>query len=317
MKRLCVAFLICLIVIVSLTSCQNSNNDVSDSSANSKVQDENQNDSFKNQIYEYVGLNKDDVFNIVIDYNNNHYEICDDNVIKDFISYLENSKSETRDVDKYDYSNSYSITLESASYGYFHFYMNNADILQILTYGKEHLFLYKKGLFDEVNKLLKPVMEQNDKYYSVKYDDFDFTYSYEIYDKQGNVLESDTITKQPHISYRGNNIICKWVQTGTGTSVRGTDFYDTNTGKKSPHYGGIVDSYDNLVANSTSESVVISDMFSGTVLQTIDKFDRELYDAIETILDARFIENGKKVSVTYLAYDFSEQTEIFDVSILK
>lgn len=317
MKKLLTAVLVLLTIITPLTSCQNFNDDVSDSSINSYVQDDHQNDSLKSQIYEYVGLNKEDVSNIVINFKNNHYEIYDDNVIKDFVSYLENSKSETRYVEKYDYTNSYGISLVSSSCGYFHFYVNDDDILQIFTSSKERLFLYKKNLYDEVNSLLKPVMEQNDKFYSVEYNDGEFTYSYKIFDKQGNVIESGKIMDQPNISLRDNNVVCMWTQAGIGSLVRGTDFYDTNTGKKSPHYGGIVDSYNNLVANSTNKSVLISDMFTGRVLQVIDNFGKELYDGVEPIIDLKFIEDGTKVSITYLAEDSSEQTEIFDVILPK
>lgn len=302
MKRIFTVLLAVTIIVFCVTGCEKSNKGTTNSTKDKVCKtisliDVIEQDATNESFYE---------FNVY--YENNCYLI--NNKTKDCVKEIFNQ------FDKYSVTETNYYDIKSSEL-YITFWGKN-DSLPISINEKDQIKInyeisyYSKGIYNDIIKYLTPILKENSKYYSVVHNE-DFTYSYEIYDYKGNVIESDTTNREPNISICNDSIVWYWVQGGTGTLTRGANFYDTKTGKKSPVFCGITDCYNNLVLNSESKSVIISDMFSGNILQIIDEFKMKPYDAIETIIDARFIENGTKVSITYLAEDSSEQTEIFDV----
>lgn len=304
----------CMSLVLSMLGCKNNNDTLNSSFENSMIDNNANSKTLKDFFIEDSSFSFQDVCAIeIVNTNHQYYEIKNTyfEYLNDIVEYID--KCEVVPTEKSnDKTDQYYIVLSNET-EILSFYLFSDDTTFIRDKNNNQLYLYKEGLYKEFENLLLPIVEKCDQFYKVEYLPGQFKYKHEIFTNNGDTIVSDTFPKEPHISLRENNVVCMWTQAGTGSLVRGTDFYNTNTGEKSPHYGGIVDSYNNLVLNSESKSVIISDMFSGNILQIIDKFKMNPYDAIETIIDARFIENATKVSITYLAEDSSEQTEIFDV----
>lgn len=315
MKRFFIV-LICFAMVLSLVGCKNDIDILNSDLENNSIADNNaKGKSIKEFFSEESTFSFEKVCAIEINHNNRLYAMKNTNLeyLYSITEYLCDCEVVVRKK-TIDSTKKYYYIVLSSDNEIFSFYLCSDDTVLTNNKNYEEICLYKEGLFKEFENLLSPIMQICDKFYRVEYLLGQFKYKYEIFNNKGDTIISDTFPREPHISLRENNIVCMWTQAGTGTLVRYTVFYDVETSKKSPYYNGVVDNYNNLVLNSTTNSVIISDMFSGIKLQEFDKFKYKLYGgAIEPIYDARFIENGTKVSVTYRAEDSSEQTEIFDV----
>ncbi len=140
--------------------------------------------------------------------------------------------------------------------------------------------------------------------YTVTYDKF--LYSYRIQDRQGNLLAEDTTSRQPHISQETEDIVCLWIQTGTGTSTRWSQYFNIRTGEISPVYYGQTDSFGTMTSNTGSGCVIVSDMFTGEEIMTVDEWGQPLGECVENIRSAYFSEDGKSLEVICLDTDFEE-----------
>ena len=314
MKRFFVV-LTCVALVLSLVGCKNNIDILNSDLQNSMAEYNAKGKSIKEFFSEESTFSFEKVCAIEIDHNNSLYTMKNTNLeyLNAITEYMDDCEVVARKK-TIDSTKKYYYIVLSNETEIFSFYLCSNDTVLTNNKSFEEICLYKKGLYKEFENLLSPIMKKCDKFYRVEYLAGQFIYKYEIFDNKGNTIVSDTSNREPHISLRENNIVCMWTQAGTGTLVRYTVFYDVNTGKTSPYYNGVVDNYNNLVLNSTANSVIISDMFSGIKLQEFDKFKNKLYvGGIEPIYDARFIEKGTKVCVTYRAEDMSEKTEIFDV----
>lgn len=66
--------------------------------------------------------------------------------------------------------------------------------------------------------------KEPDNYFEVTYDQF--LYSYWIKDRDGNILAEDTTSEWPHISQESEDIVCLWIQTGTGTLTIWSQYFN-------------------------------------------------------------------------------------------
>lgn len=156
------------------------------------------------------------------------------------------------------------------------------------------------------------IIEDTD-FYRIIYNKNTYMYKYEIFDTDGNILESDTTNRQPHISLLNDKIIWFWAQSGTGALTRWAYFYNTTTGQKSPTYSGVTDCLDNFVLTMTTDMVHISDMFTGKSLQTFYEFEKGLSpDYHEKIIWAQFADDGYSVKVKYWSEKETEEIQVFD-----
>lgn len=138
-------------------------------------------------------------------------------------------------------------------------------------------------------------------------------YMYEIYNIDGDIIESDTINKKPHITLVDDNVVWLWVQTGTGHLTRWTYFYDVISGEKSPVYYGMTDCCDKYVLNVTDTAVNVSEMFSGNRREMFYDFEKGLADdVIESITSAKFVDDGYSVEVEYLSAEGTFEIQTFD-----
>lgn len=236
--------------------------------------------------------------------NNFVYEFCDE--LDGYnLEEIEKYNKETQDC-------YISLDKESVGNSGVSFCINQEDEIQVYYNFTECKYYKCNGIFDEITSFLASELDYQDKYYSIKSTE-DYLYEYEIYDVKGNILEKEKTSRYPHVFLQSENIICKWSQGGTGALSRGGNFYNFKTGEKSPDYCGQIDSFDNLVSNTNSKSVTISDMFSGKELLVIDDFKEEIADYLESVISAYFSEDGTKIEIIYHTKQGKEATDIIDL----
>lgn len=252
---------------------------------------------------------------IFVSYKDTLYTITNtDNFVKNFYIALADFKVEEIQTEKVYSDDDFYIDLSKVGYNeYISFSVNSKDEIIIHRSMEGYDFYKCDGIFDRFNEILSPEFKKQDNYYSVKYDKETFLYEYKIYDVNENLIEEETTNREPHIFLERKDIICKWIQAGTGILTRTGYFYNFKTGEKSPSYCGQIDSFGNLVSNTNSKSVTISDMFSGKELLVIDDFKEEIADYMEAVISAYFSEDGTKIEIKYHTKQGEEATDIIDL----
>ncbi len=137
-------------------------------------------------------------------------------------------------------------------------------------------------------------------------------YSYYIKDIHGNTLAEDISIDYPYITQETEDIVCLWMQTGTGISTRWSQYFNIRTGEISPVYYGQTDSFGTMTSNTGNGCVIISDIFTGEEITTVDEWGQPLGECNDNIRSAYFSEDGRSLEVTCLDAEFEE----FDVTVL-
>ena len=259
-------------------------------------------------------LNEFDELMISIDNKRYHINNVND-FVSEFCDELDRYKIEEIEIENYNKdAQDYYISLDKESdwNSGADFCINQDDEIQVYYNFTECKYYKCKGAFDKITSFLASELEYQDKHYSIKSTE-DYLEEYEIYDVKGNILEKEKTSRYPHIFLASENIICKWIQGGTGVLSRWGNFYNFKTGEKSPDYCGQIDSFGSLVSNTNSKSVTISDMFSGKELLVIDNFKEEIADYIEAVISAYFSEDGTKIEITYHTTQGEKATDIIDL----
>ena len=232
--------------------------------------------------------------------------------------FLKNTKFNSVLTDKAEDGNYYFVSIfENKNHASFSVY--DTDVICVVDVYDRNLY-YCEGVYDSFEKTFGTYFEENSKYYSIKpiYDRSTYDHpvlieeTYSVFDKNNNVLESDSTTETPHLFY-DSGIVHLWFQTGTGIMTRFAKFYDVENGKTSPEYYGQTDWFSNMVSSTGHSQVIIYDMFSGDELYRINEFEKPLGDCIENIQSAFFSTDGKQLIVKYLNEDFEQVTQTFDL----
>lgn len=147
---------------------------------------------------------------------------------------------------------------------------------------------------------------EQDTYFEVTYEQGTFLYYYRIQDVHGNILAEDTSPDCPHITQKSEDIVCLWMQTGTGASTRWSQYFNIRTGEISPVYYGQTDSFGTMTSNTGNGCVIVSDIFTGQEIMTVDEWGKPLGACNDNIRSAYFSEDGKSLAVTCLDAEFEE-----------
>ena len=168
------------------------------------------------------------------------------------------------------------------------------------------------GVLKKFQKFFDTYLKQNRKYCRVAPTPISYQMEYAVYDKNGNTLEFDSISKTPHVFYN-SGIVHFYMQTGTGTLTRYAKFFDVENGLISPEYFGQTDCFGNLVCATDHSRVLVYDMFSGEQLYCFDDFEKPLCDGTENIGFTHFSKDGKQLIVKYLSENLDMETQTFNL----
>jgi len=153
----------------------------------------------------------------------------------------------------------------------------------------------------ETSSYINEIIDEND-YYTVVYNG-DFTYSYEIRDKSGNILLSDNSEKEePHINMMDENTVKLWIQRGTGLATRFTTYYNIEKGTVSDEFLYVLTEFDkNTVYVQYRENehyVIIQNIFDKNEFYKEFKIS-DASPIADAITNAKISEDDKILTVTY------------------
>lgn len=155
------------------------------------------------------------------------------------------------------------------------------------------------------------IIDESD-YYKVIYNG-NFTYSYEIFDKSGNVILSDDSEKRtPHIDMLDENTVKLMIQRGTGIATRFTTYCNIENGTISAEFCSVLNEYnENTVYVQYRDSehyVVIQNIFDKNEFYKEFKISDASHCA-DPFTKAEISEDGKTLTVTYLTGENYEETK--------
>lgn len=258
---------------------------------------------------------------LTINYGNREYNFNNKYkpYVKDFSEFLNEfeikSVNEPQTTDEYVYVRF--LTSDWERIGIF-FYTN--DVIELnIGHGLEKEFFISEDIFEKIKEYLEPILSETDLYYKKGTTPVTQRYEYAVYDEERNVLVCEISSRTPHITRESEDIICLWIQGGTGIYSRWSVYYNHRTGEISPTYNGQTDSYGTLTCNTGSGVVEVSDIFSGEVVYTIDNFDEPIGDFVENISSAYFSEDGSQIIVEYLNTEVETCQQVYKLpaSIVK
>lgn len=153
----------------------------------------------------------------------------------------------------------------------------------------------------ETVSYVSEIIEESD-YYKITYNG-DFTYSYEIRDKSGNILLSDNSEKEePHINMMDENTVKLWIQRGTGLATRFTTYYNIEKGTVSDEFLYVLTEFDkNTVYVQYRENehyVIIQNIFDKNEFYKEFKIS-DASPIADAITNAKISEDDKILTVTY------------------
>ena len=155
------------------------------------------------------------------------------------------------------------------------------------------------------------IVEQG-KNYVITQSNKNHQYNYKILDKNGKPIEENSISTYPKIRVISDSII--EVQTGSGNVVY-RQYFNINDRRKSELFENpIIMDYDKIVYASIKKGkliLVVQDLFNNSYLYK--EFELNFSPVAipeDAIINAQFIENGKKLRLKYLSGDdYVEKTE--------
>ncbi len=245
--------------------------------------------------------------NYIYDFNNRYNnDILE--ILNTLDKYVLDESSEFEDTEEKMY-----LSFRNINYDMVSFLVNENDDIKMIYNVTDKAYYHCDGIYEDLIDDFQSFMKKD--YYQVLYNPDTMLYEYEIYDKDKNILESDTISDMPYITRENEDIVCFWHQSGTGTLTRISHYYNVKTGEKSPVYYGQTDSFKNLTCNTGHSIVEVSDIFSGEVLYTIDEddFEETLSDCMENIVSAYFTDDGKQIHIIYMNAEYQKRDCFFDI----
>ena len=131
-------------------------------------------------------------------------------------------------------------------------------------------------------------------------DNSDFTYSYTVMDRKGNILQQeDHAPRKPEVLSPSSSVYGLLTQTGTGLSTNWAVFFDVETGQVSETFRYVLISQEDYVVYVNYEegnhSLVVQNIFDPTVYYEV--YELETNIPLPSI-DYKYTSSGKLV-VTY------------------
>lgn len=161
---------------------------------------------------------------------------------------------------------------------------------------------------------------EEDEYYKLYRSNFNFYYY--IYDENHNIAKFDgPINREPHIEMADEYLVRFTLQTGTGLETQWGYYYDVKAGRFSETFYCIYDQSDGKVLyQGELGKVTVRDIFDDSKYhKAFSSFENPLADnVVNAICDAKFVNEGKSISVTYYTgSDYEVVTDVIELSDLE
>lgn len=299
-KKLC-----CVVLVLSLlTFCGCSKN--AESKKSSKIDKK---ISLKSACA-FDSINLDSPYIEISIYSEEDYHFTNRNTefFNEFITFFENKSVTVRKTNNDDFKKFYITFYDGENLISISICQN--DIITVRDVADN--YYYCADIYSEFKTAFTPFLQENSRFCRSANTVVAFKYEYAIYDKDHNILESDYISRNPHLFYR-DGIVHLWVQTGTGQFSRWAKFYDVQKGLISPTYYRQTDFFGNLVCVAEWSQVAVYDMFSGELIYCFNNFEKPLGDSIENVASAYFSLDGKQIIAQYYNADYETETQIFTI----
>lgn len=149
----------------------------------------------------------------------------------------------------------------------------------------------------ETSSYASEIIDESD-YYKVLYNG-DFTYSYEIHDKSGNILLSDNSeNRESHINMLSENTVKLMIQRGTGLATCFTTYCNIENGTISETFNAVYDEYNDKTVyyayRDAKYYMVVRDIFDKEAFYKEFEIDDDIYAIADAVKSAEISENGKK-----------------------
>lgn len=239
-------------------------------------------------------------------FSNRNEEFCER-----LIYFIENTKFDSQQVEAPGYKDYYTFSIYDDENNHASFSIYEKDIIG-KTAASGSVYYFCEGVYNSFKEAFTPFLTEYQKHCRSATTPVRRMHEYVVFDKDNTVMESEYISRTPHLFY-DSGIVHLWVQNGTGILSRNAKFFDVEKGLISPEYSGQTDYYGNLVCSTGYSVVTVYDMFSGKELYRFDKFEETPADFFENISSAYFTKDGTQIIVEYRTADGETETQIFDL----
>lgn len=188
-----------------------------------------------------------------------------------------------------------------------------------MIYKEEHVTVIPDGLSSEYAWNAIEIIDESTYY---KLIEMNHLYYYDIYDANHEIVKSDgPLNRMPHFSMVDKHIVAFTLQGGTGLSTQWGFFYDTEKDIFSRTFRSIYDVCNEKLIyrdlQNDKNRLVVRGIFDfSSYYEEITLFQYPLSEAAEPIVEAKFVEDGTAVEVTYLTgADYEQVTETFELNL--
>jgi hypothetical protein len=141
------------------------------------------------------------------------------------------------------------------------------------------------------------------------------TYTVKLFDKNKKVIDETTVPKEPHVSKLENDII--QVTISYGSPFYTTYFYNTKANLISKAYDTPVLIDKDKIVFVQNKKLIVSDIFDKAIyFKEVERNFSETVPPSSAIVSAKFINSNELQIDYYEGKDFTEKSEIIDLSKL-
>lgn len=158
----------------------------------------------------------------------------------------------------------------------------------------------------------KKISVQIEEFYSIVKNE-DETYTVKLFDESKKVVDETTVPNEPYVNKLENDIIQVIIYYGSPFYT--TYFYDTKANLISQAYDTPVLIDKGKVVLVQNKKLIVSDIFDKTLyFKEVERNFSETIPPSSAIISAQFINSNELQLEYYEGKDFTEKTEIIDLS---
>ena len=165
-----------------------------------------------------------------------------------------------------------------------------------------------------LGNLGNPVLVEESKYHRIFRSDY--YYLAMVFDKNENLVAFDHFISCPQIFLTDDRIVSISSQAGAGIETRWTYYYSIEQDVFSDVFYAVFQQKDNMIIlRGENGSIIVRDIFDENgFFQVLSGFDGISADTVSPFIGAEFIDDGQRISVTYLDEQFEELIAVLDLT---